>query len=118
MWLPGQVEVPEPVLLAQQQGRLVVFVGAGASVGPPSQLPPFVPLAKKIATNAHMAVIHEVEDHPDLFLGGLEDGGARASTSEGLVELSPQPNRLHEALVRLSHRSTNCASSRRTTTST
>lgn len=93
MWLPGQVEVPEPVLLAQQQGRLVVFVGAGASVGPPS--------------------------HPDLFLGGLEDGGV--PVHQRVKASSSCPHNRIGCMKRWSgssHRSTNCASSRRTTTST
>ena len=102
MWMPGQVDVPEPVLLAQQQGRLVLFVGAGVSAGPPSSLPLFVHLAKGIAGEAHAPLTDEVETHPDHFLGRLEASGVPVHARvKAIVEQSVLPNRVHEALVGL-----------------
>ena len=102
MWITGQVEVPETVLLAQQRGQLVVFVGAGVSVAPPSALPLFVPLAERIAADAREPVTDEAKTHPDLFLGRLESNGVPVHERvKTFVEQSARPNRLHEALVRL-----------------
>ena len=37
----GGVDFPEPLLNALRDGRLVVFAGAGVSMGPPACLPGF-----------------------------------------------------------------------------
>lgn len=70
MRITGDVELPEEVLDAHECGELVFFVGAGASVGEPSNLPLFDDLAKKLARLA---------SHPfskrgglDFFIGQLE----------------------------------------------
>jgi hypothetical protein len=43
------LEVPESLLIAQEEGRLVVFAGAGVSMGPPARLPSFGRLTEMIA---------------------------------------------------------------------
>src|SRR5690625_2036719 len=70
MWFTGDVELPDEILDAHERGELVFFVGAGASVGKPSNLPHFESLAKKLARLA---------SHPfskrgglDFFIGQLE----------------------------------------------
>lgn len=70
MWITGDVELPDKVLDAHERGELVFFVGAGASLGKPSNLPLFDGLAKKLARLA---------SHPfskrgglDFFIGQLE----------------------------------------------
>lgn len=50
MWITGDVELPDEILDAHERGELVFFVGAGASLGNPSNLPLFDSLAKKLAT--------------------------------------------------------------------
>lgn len=70
MWITGDVELPDEILDAHERGELVFFVGAGASLGKPSNLPLFDSLAKKLARLA---------SHPfskrgglDFFIGQLE----------------------------------------------
>lgn len=70
MWITGDVELPDEILDAHERGELVFFVGAGASLGKPSNLPLFDGLAKKLARMA---------SHPfskrgglDFFIGQLE----------------------------------------------
>ncbi len=70
MWITGDVELPDKILDAHERGELVFFVGAGASLGKPSNLPLFDGLAKKLARLA---------SHPfskrgglDFFIGQLE----------------------------------------------
>lgn len=47
--LLGEVDFPEEVLSAHERGRLVIFVGAGASKSQPSSLPLFAGLAREVA---------------------------------------------------------------------
>src|SRR4051794_18678598 len=44
----GGINIPEPVLTAHEEGRLVIFTGAGVSMSPPSNLPNFLGLAEQI----------------------------------------------------------------------
>ena len=46
MWITGDVELPDEILDAHERGELVFFVGAGASISKPSDLPDFSCLAK------------------------------------------------------------------------
>lgn len=63
MWITGDVELPDEILDAHERGELVFFVGAGASLGKPSNLPLFEGLAKKLARLA---------SHPFSKRGGLD----------------------------------------------
>ena len=48
MWF-GDVEMPRELVNAQEAGQLVIFVGAGASIGHPSDLPSFGRLTEIIS---------------------------------------------------------------------
>ncbi len=50
--LLGGITIPEPLLTAYEEGRLVIFTGAGISMGPPSNLPNFMGLAEQIGKEA------------------------------------------------------------------
>lgn len=63
MWITGDVELPDEILEAHERGELVFFVGAGASLGKPSNLPLFDSLARKLARLA---------SHPFSKRGGLD----------------------------------------------
>ncbi len=47
--LIGEIEFPESLIEAQKRGTLVVFAGAGVSMGPPANLPSFENLADEVA---------------------------------------------------------------------
>ena len=67
------VELPQALIEAHGAGSLVVFVGAGASVGTPSGLPRFRILAKTIADDAHVEIRDGELDRPDSLLGRIDD---------------------------------------------
>jgi hypothetical protein len=52
MLVTSDVDLPEALLEAQQEGRLVAFVGAGVSRNAPSGLPLFASLAQDVACDA------------------------------------------------------------------
>lgn len=95
------IQFPEPLLAALRDGRLVVFAGAGVSMGAPARLPSFTDLTQLIATDTGKAL---QEGKPeDCFLGKLQHAridvhkrAARALTRDGLA-----PTDLHIDLLRL-----------------
>ncbi|WP_143658766.1 SIR2 family protein [Streptomyces sp. IMTB 2501] len=102
VWLTGQFSIPEPVLQAQRRGRLVLFVGAGASMSPPSSLPTFAQLADRVAGEVGAEVTPEATSAPDQFLTRLAERNLPVHERiQRLVEASTQPNAVHSALVRL-----------------
>jgi hypothetical protein len=62
----ASVDLPTEILQAQQEGRLVVFAGAGASMAPPSSLPSFDALATRLAAGI---VDRELNEPLDRLLG-------------------------------------------------
>jgi hypothetical protein len=50
----GDVEIPADIVDAHAAGRLVIFVGAGASMGPPSNLPSFSDLTKRVRDESEL----------------------------------------------------------------
>ncbi len=69
MRITKYVNLPESLINAQRNGNLVVFAGAGVSIGPASNLPDFQQLAAQVAGGALAPEDHEP---PDRFLGRLE----------------------------------------------
>lgn len=65
------LELPDEIVAAQEQGRLVIFAGAGVSMGPPSNLPGFGDLAAGIVKNT----THAVRTPYDEFLGDMVNEG-------------------------------------------
>ena len=103
MWITGDVNLPESLLEAQQGGRLVAFVGAGVSIGPPSGLPVFVALAKQIAAEAQIPWEDKYAQRLDWFLGRWEDQGVAVHdlVRSKIAIPGSQPNQLHDSIVRL-----------------
>lgn len=95
----GSVDFDDRILDAIKDGKLVVFAGAGVSMGPPSDLDSFPRLAEKIARNTGFTP----EPPLDRFLGVLQHRGV--NVHQRAVELlSPEesaPNDLHRDLIRL-----------------
>lgn len=100
MWITSSIELPEPVVQAQEAGNIVFFVGAGASVDAPSNLPMFRQLAEELAKLA--CVEYDEKRDIDQFLGGLpETFDAHVHTSRLIGSENSLPNRTHEAIVKL-----------------
>lgn len=102
MWVGG-VEIPAELVDAHRAGRLVLFVGAGASRDAPADLPDFKALTRSIADEAHYDVSDQALDHPDVVLGRIEDRGVdvHLRVAEHLSIPQSKHNRLHEAIVDL-----------------
>lgn len=100
MWITGDVELPEEVLAAQADGSLVFFVGAGASVDHPSDLPLFGVLAEKLASLARVPYDDAIAI--DYFLGSMpDDFDTHGHTRDILTTGGSMPNSTHATLMRL-----------------
>jgi len=69
----GPLNLPEDLLTALEENRLVIFAGAGVSVPPPACLPDFLKLVKGIVGRA---LLKEEESQLDRVLGRAEGAGA------------------------------------------
>ena len=69
------IDFPVPLLNALCDGELVIFAGAGVSMGEPARLPDFKHLAKMIAqgTGETLPCGYPI----DRFLGGLQHEGVK-----------------------------------------
>ena len=92
---------PEALLNALQDGRLVVFAGAGVSMGPPAGLPSFRKLAEQVAEGTGESIAESETD--DQFLGRLEDRKVQIHqrAADILQRSNLEPNTLHRSLLRL-----------------
>lgn len=99
-------ELPDGLLEAHRSGRLVLFVGAGASAGPPTCLPDFACLAKRVIAELEANRELAAADHPEFVLGELAaDGlGVHAAVHRIIGEAS-QPNPTHGAIAELAQSS-------------
>lgn len=102
MWVDG-VEIPAELVDAHRSGRLVLFVGAGASKDPPANLPDFSGLTRSIADQAHYPLDDGPIAHPDVVLGRIKDRGVDVHhlVASQLGDPDSRHNRLHEAIVDL-----------------
>ena len=95
----GSIEFDDRILDALRDENLVVFAGAGVSMGPPSNLPSFWKLTCDIAQGTGLAPSKQL----DRFLGQLHH--RKVAVHERAAELlSPAgsaPNGLHYDLLRL-----------------
>ena len=95
------VDFPDPLMNALRDGRVVVFAGAGVSMGSPACLPGFRRLAEQVAEGTGQSIGDaETEDR---FLGRLKDLGTdiHQRAAETLQRIDPQPTALHLNLLRL-----------------
>ena len=101
----AEIDFPSPLLSALRDGELVIFAGAGVSMGEPACLPSFKTLAEKIAQGTG-DVLQDGEQE-DRFLGRLHDKGVKVH-ERAVRELShnnPKPTALHKNLLRLYQKS-------------
>jgi Domain of unknown function (DUF4020)/SIR2-like domain len=103
VWITSDVDLPEELLAAQTDETLVIFVGAGVSNGPPSNLPLFDGLAREIASDASRTIADDDLRRPDRFLGDLDSADVDVHVRARAIIGSPSsiPNPLHDALLRV-----------------
>ena len=104
MFITDNVNVPTELIRAQEEGRLVVFAGAGVSMASPSNIPGFVDLAKAVAKRykqKYYARQQRVQP-PDVFLGSLnpkrEEEGVHEIVRQIMSEESSKPSELHRLI--------------------
>ena len=96
----AEIDYPADLLAAMRSQRLVVFAGAGISMGEPAGLPSFDRLAQQFAEGT---VRRRGEDETtDRFLGRLKAAGVKVHPLAAtlLSNGEPLPNRLHLDLLR------------------
>jgi hypothetical protein len=95
------IELPELLLASLRDGRLVIFAGAGVSIGPPAHLPDFKRLTELIAAGTGEAI--QDGEPEDRFLGRLRFDGVdvHSRAAEILSRDEPSPTSLHRDLLRL-----------------
>jgi SIR2-like domain len=100
VWLTAFLNLPDELLDASLAGELVVFAGAGVSMGAPARLPSFQGLAERIGHMSHEPMPGASEPL-DVYLGRLERNGApvREWARDILFRPRGHPNPLHKSLV-------------------
>ncbi len=94
----GPIQIDDRILDAIRDDRLVIFAGAGVSMGPPADLPDFVTLANAIAAGTGLV---RAENEPiDRFLGRLEVK-VHQRAAQQLSNPASLPTALHLDLMRL-----------------
>lgn len=97
----AQINFPGPLLNALRDGKLVVFAGAGVSMGEPACLPSFKNLADMIAAGTGQAL--QSGEEIDRFLGRLqhEEVKVHERAAETLFRDGLESTELHRNLLRL-----------------
>ena len=96
-----EINFPNEIIEAIRNNKLVVFAGAGTSVDPPTSLPNFIELTKKIAEGTGEIL---KDDEPcDVFLGHLKlkDIDVNKQAAELLSGTCLRYNQTHEAIIDL-----------------
>ena len=103
----SEIEFPDSLLTALHDQRLVVFAGAGVSMGEPAWLPDFAKLANAIAYGTGKVLKGQDSEPIDRFLGGLQsrevnvhDRAAENLQTNGQGK-TPEPTSLHRNLLQL-----------------
>ncbi len=97
----ANIDFPKPLLNALRDGKLVVFAGAGVSMGEPARLPSFEDLANRIAQETGKT--RQEKETIDRFLGRLQHDRVNVHVRVAR-ELSPpglKATDLHRNLLRL-----------------
>lgn len=98
----GEIDFPDPLLSAVRNGELVVFAGAGVSMGAPAGLPSFGSLADSIAT--HTGECRSDQEAIDSFLGRLKLRGVEVHERAAAALEADSATDLHRGLLGLSRR--------------
>lgn len=100
MWINRDVDLPQALVTAQREGRLVIFAGAGVSMGPPSNLPSFEALADAIAGGA---LTRKAGEGFDAFIGRADQHGVNVQVrARAMIDVpTSEPRPLHRRLAGL-----------------
>ena len=99
------IDFPRPILNALRDSRLVIFAGAGVSMGDPANLPSFKDLAIAIAQGTGKTL--QKQEREDKFLGELQSDGvdvhglAAERLQRNCCGEVPRPTGLHRDLLTL-----------------
>lgn len=101
MWITSEVEIPDELIDHLEQGKLVLFVGAGVSMKGKSNLPNFDDLVDEIAKTLYVEKREITEPH-DYYLGKIAKTKDVHQVARDLVHIKKsKPNPLHYAIPRL-----------------
>lgn len=97
----AEIDFPDPLLAALRDRKLVVFAGAGVSMGEPACLPDFEGLADRIVAGTGQT--RQGSEPVDRFLGRLQHAGVEvhARAAQALSSGDVEPTELHRDLLRL-----------------
>lgn len=97
----NNIEFPNEIIESLHAGRLVVFAGAGVSMGKPTNLPSFKTLANQIARYA--GIKRENNESYEAFLGRIkaENGTNVNEIAVDCLKKCEVPNKLHKAIIDL-----------------
>jgi hypothetical protein len=100
MRISTSLTIPDELERARNAGQLVVFAGAGVSMGAPANLPSFLQLAREIA-DPPLPLRDEDKNVLDRYLGRAEKAGINVQerAREKLIERKGTPTKLHEHLL-------------------
>ena len=95
------IDFPRPLLTALRNGKLVVFAGAGVSMGEPANLPSFMELVEAIAQGSGETL--KERESEDRFLGRLQYKGVEVHelAVRELSRRDSKPTPLHQDLLRI-----------------
>ena len=96
------IDFPKPLLNALRDGELIVFAGAGVSMGDPANPPSFKCLARAIGQGTGEAL--QGDELEDSYLGRLQhQKGVQVHerAAQELAKDDPKPTSLHHDLLRL-----------------
>lgn len=107
----NSIDFPDDLVESLQNKELVIFAGAGVSMGDPTCLPDFAKLTRAIAKDTR----HKLGRRKDyeVFLGELKDNfgsgdgpNVNKLAADILEKKCKSPNRLHKAIINLFEQST------------
>lgn len=98
----NNINIPNQIIDSIENNKLVVFAGAGVSMGHPTNLPNFNDLTSEIARGAYKK-FDPINDTPERFLGELESDcvPVQKMASDELSKHDLQPNKYHQNIVDL-----------------
>ena len=95
------INFPNQIIDALNEKKLIVFAGAGVSMGEPTCLPDFIKMANKIAEGTGKTVAEG--ESCDNFLGDLKSKGIEVNNDAAsiILDVGNEYNKMHEAIIGL-----------------